>query len=244
LNKADELAKINLELQRSNQELDSFAYAASHDLKEPLRGIHNYSNILIEDYAHLLDAEGLEYLTTLVTLTQRMDTLIDVLLRLSQLGQTELRKQFVDLNDLLVKVIEMFRASRQGENFDIRILKQLPVIECDPVLVSELFTNLISNAFKYNEQSEKWVEIGYFDGEVDKNDTKSPVFYVRDNGIGIQPHHQEIIFRLFKRLHPRDKYGGGTGAGLAIAKKIVQRHGGRIWVESTYGLGSTFLFII
>jgi two-component system, chemotaxis family, sensor kinase Cph1 len=244
LNKADELAKINLELQRSNQELDSFAYAASHDLKEPLRGIHNYSNILIEDYAHLFDAEGLEYLDTLITLTQRMDTLINVLLRLSQLGQTELRTQFVDLNNLLNDLIELFRASRQEENFDIHISQQLPVIECDPVLVNELFTNLISNAFKYNEQSHKCVEIGYQEGEVQQNGTSSPIFYVRDNGIGIQPHHKEIIFRLFKRLHSREKYGGGTGAGLAIAKKIVERHGGKIWVESTYGHGSTFLFIL
>ena len=244
LNKTDELAKINLELQRSNQELDSFAYVASHDLKEPLRGIHNYSNILIEDYAHLFDAEGLDYLNTLVTLTQRMDTLIDVLLRLSQLGQAELRKQFVDLNDLLNNIIEMFRASRPKDNFEIRIPQHLPVIECDPILINELFTNLISNAFKYNEQPHKWVEIGYLEGQIQKNDTPSPVFYVRDNGIGIQPHHQEIIFRLFKRLHPREKYGGGTGAGLAIAKKIVQRHGGKIWVESNYGHGSTFLFIL
>ncbi|BAZ13815.1 multi-sensor signal transduction histidine kinase [Calothrix sp. NIES-4071] len=245
LNKTDELAKINLELQRSNQELDSFAYAASHDLKEPLRGIHNYSNILIEDYAHLLDAEGLEYLNTLVNLTQRMDTLINVLLRLSQIGQTELRKQFVDLNDLLNIVISMFRASRQGENFDIRIPKQLPVIECDPVLVNELFTNLISNAFKYNDQAHKWVEIGYLEEQIQKSvDTTSFVFYVKDNGIGIQPQHQELIFRLFKRLHSKEKYGGGTGAGLAIAKKILQRHGGKIWVESTYGQGSTFFFIL
>lgn len=245
LNKTDELAKINLELQRSNQELDSFAYAASHDLKEPLRGIHNYTNILIEDYAHLLDAEGLEYLYTLVSLTQRMDMLIDVLLRLSQLGQTELKKQFVDLNDLLSMVINMFRASRQGENFDIRIPRLLPVIECDPILVNELFSNLISNAFKYNEQPYKWVEIGYLEEQSQKNvDTTSFVFYVRDNGIGIQPQHQELVFRLFKRLHSREKYGGGTGAGLAIAKKIVERHGGKIWVESTYGHGSTFFFIL
>lgn len=245
LNKTDELARINLELQRSNQELDSFAYAASHDLKEPLRGIHNYSNILIEDYAHSLGAEGLEYLYTLVSLTQRMDMLIDVLLRLSQLGQTELKKQFVDLNDLLSIVVSMFRASRQGEKFDIRIPRPLPVIECDAILVNELFSNLISNAFKYNEQAQKWVEIGYLE-EQSKNcpDTTYEVFYVRDNGIGIQPQHQELVFRLFKRLHSREKYGGGTGAGLAIAKKIVERHGGKIWVESTYGRGSTFFFIL
>ncbi|MBF2066978.1 MAG: GAF domain-containing protein [Calothrix sp. C42_A2020_038] len=248
LTKTDELAKINLELERSNQELDSFAYAASHDLKEPLRGIHNYSNILIEDYAHLFDQEGFEYLTTLVTLTQRMDKLIDVLLRLSQLGQTELRKQPTDLNNLLSQVIKVFRASRQGENFEIRIPKTLPIIECDPILINELFSNLISNSLKYNEQAEKLLEIGYLDisqqTKQQKDIPKSVILYVQDNGIGIYDHHKEIIFRLFKRLHPKEKYGGGTGAGLAIAKKIVERHGGKIWVESTYGQGSTFFFIL
>jgi two-component system, chemotaxis family, sensor kinase Cph1 len=140
----------------------------------------------------------------------------------------------------------MFRASLKRENFDIRIPKALPIIECDAVLVNELFSNLISNGFKYNDSTEKWVEIGYLDTIESQKfvDTTSPVLYVRDNGIGIQPHHQEIIFRLFKRLHSREKYGGGTGAGLSIVKKIIERHGGKIWVESTYGQGSTFFFIL
>jgi two-component system, chemotaxis family, sensor kinase Cph1 len=236
LNKADELAKIILELERSNKELDSFAYAASHDLKEPLRGIHNYSTILLEDYGSLLDAEGIDYLNTLVRLTQRMDSLIDALLRLSQLGQAEIRRQTTDFNQLLGRVLEMFRASRQQKTVDIRIPRPLPTVECD-VLVSEVFTNLISNAFKYSDRTSQWIEVGYLD-------SSPAVFYIRDNGIGIQPHHQETIFRLFKRLHSQEKYGGGTGAGLAIAKKIVERHGGRIWVESIYGEGSTFFFTL
>lgn len=232
INKADELAKINRELEHSNRELDSFAYAASHDLKEPLRGIHNYSTILIEDYAHLLDEEGMDCLNTLVSLTQRMDTLIDVLLRLSQLGQAELRSQPTDLNDVIDKVLEMFRASRKAEHLDIRVPRTLPTIECDRVLINEVFSNLISNSLKYSDRTDKWVEIGYIEPDEKNtkylnnskntksfNNSKSPIFYVRDNGIGIQNHHLETIFRLFKRLHSQEKYGGGAGAGLAIAKK-------------------------
>ncbi|BAZ37927.1 multi-sensor signal transduction histidine kinase [Calothrix sp. NIES-4101] len=255
IHKADELAKINLELERSNHELDSFAYAASHDLKEPLRGIHNYSTILIEDYAHLLDAEGVGCLNTLVSLTQRMDALIDVLLRLSQLGQAELRSQPTDLNIVVDAVCEMFRASRKLESFDILIPRSLPTILCDTVLINEVFSNLIGNALKYNDHTKKWVEVGFFASpeEIPENLHNSPnhrqygkfpVFYIRDNGIGIKSRHQEIIFRLFKRLHSQEKYGGGTGAGLAIAKKIIERHGGTIWVDSTDGKGSTFLFTL
>ncbi len=264
INKANELAKINRELEytnreleHTNRELDSFAYAASHDLKEPLRGIHNYSTILIEDYAHLLDSEGIDCLNTLVSLTQRMDTLIDVLLRISQLGQAELRSQSTNLNDVVDQVLSMFRASRKPEQLDIRIPRTLPTIECDRVLINEVFSNLIGNALKYNVRTKKWIEIGYIEPNEKNtkylnnskntksfNNSTSPIFYVRDNGIGIQTHHLENIFRLFKRLHSQEKYGGGAGAGLAIAKKIIERHSGIIWVESTYGEGSTFLFTL
>ncbi|BAY08649.1 ATP-binding protein [Calothrix sp. NIES-2098] len=237
LSKADELAKINLELERSNRELASFAYAASHDLKEPLRGIYNYSTILLEDYAHILDDEGIEYLETVVTLSVRMETLINALLRLAQLGKAKLRKQATDFNELLNQLIDVFRASRQDSALvDIRIPRPLPTIQCDAVLVNEVFSNLISNALKYNDKAEQWVEVGYL------KLNEQPVFYVRDNGIGIPEHHRETIFRLFKRLHTQEKYGGGVGAGLAIVKKIVELHNGQIWVESTLGVGSTFYF--
>ncbi|WP_017316628.1 ATP-binding protein [Mastigocladopsis repens] len=253
LSKADELAKINLELERSNHELASFAFAASHDLKEPLRGIYNYSSILLEDYAQLLDEDGIEYLQTVVSLSQRMETLINSLLRLSQLGQAKLHLQATDLNELLHRVMNLLRASRPQAKFDIRIARPLPRIECDPVLVSEVFSNLIVNAFKYNDKPEKWVEIGYLDTDeqpekallqLQQQTSVQPVFYIRDNGIGIPEHHHQTIFRLFKRLHSQEKYGGGAGAGLAISKKIIERHGGRIWVESTVGDGSVFYFTL
>jgi two-component system, chemotaxis family, sensor kinase Cph1 len=248
LNKADELAQINQELQRRNQELDSFAYAASHDLKEPLRGIYNYSQIVLEDYGHLLDEEGIDYLQSVIALSQRMDVLISVLLQFSQLGQTALSMKPTDLNEILRRIVEVFLASRPDVTLDIRIPRTLPVVTCDSILISELFTNLISNAFKYNDKAEPWVEIGYRDIEPSDGEAGATfaglIFYVRDNGIGIQDHHREKIFRLFKRLHAQDKYGGGAGAGLAIAQKIIDRHNGRIWLESTLSEGTTFYFTL
>ncbi|WP_244329102.1 ATP-binding protein [Tolypothrix sp. PCC 7910] len=242
LRKADELAKMNVELQRSNDELDAFAYIASHDLKEPLRGIHHYSSFLIEDYGNTLDEEGKSRLRTLIRLTQRMENLIDSLLHFSRLGRVELDIQPTDLNDLVQRVLDVLSARIQESGAVIRIPRPLPTIMCDRVQVSEIFTNLIANGIKYNDKSEIWVEVGYLDPVSIYQ--QSTTFYVRDNGIGIRDRHFESIFRIFKRLHGPTQYGGGTGAGLTIAKKVVERHGGNIWVESTYGEGSTFYFTL
>lgn len=242
---ADNLAKINLELERSNVELDSFAYIASHDLKEPLRGIHNYSNFLMEDYAEVLDADGVAKLSTVVRLTQRMEDLINSLLHYSQLGRTELSRQSTNLNKVVRQVIDTSRISHPQSLIEFRFPCPLPTIRCDPTQISELFTNLLTNAIKYNDKSEKWVEIGFT--ESGKGNFKDPLlytFYVRDNGIGIPPQHLKRVFQIFKRLHTQDQYGGGTGAGLTIVQKIVERHGGKIWVESTLGEGSTFYFVL
>ncbi len=254
LHKADELAKINIELERSNNELDAFAYIASHDLKEPLRGIHNYSSFLIEDYADVLNEEGISKLQTLVRLTQRMEDLIDSLLHFSRLGRVELLMQKTNLNELVTNIIDILNISQKRTKVDIRIPQPLPVIRCDRVQVSEVFSNLLSNALKYNDKPDKWVEIGFFHSphalehqqhqEDGGKAEQTIVFYVRDNGIGIREKHLDTIFRIFKRLHAPNRYGGGTGAGLTIAKKIVERHDGKIWVESTYGEGSTFYFTL
>lgn len=252
LHKADELAKINRELERSNQELDSFAYAASHDLKEPLRGIHNYSTLLLKGYSHVLDETGNNRLQTLLRLTRRMELLIDVLLKFSRLGQDELHVYPTDLNSLVNQVVDDLQINQQGHTLDIRIPRPLPIVDCDPVLIQEVFVNLLTNAIKYTDQTQPWVEIGYL--ETDKlpvptstdrqRHDSTTTLYVRDNGIGIRDRHLETIFRLFKRLHEQHLYGGGTGAGLTIAKKIIERHGGQIWVESVYGKGSTFYFTL
>ncbi|MBE7383512.1 MAG: GAF domain-containing protein [Leptolyngbya sp. SIO1E4] len=252
LKKADELARLNRELQHSNRELASFAYVAAHDLKEPLRGIYNYANILVEDYSAVLDAEGLDYLNEIQAFSQRMETLINALLRIAQLRQTELQLHTTDLNEVLARAADVVQASQPETAFDVRIPRSLPQIQCDPVLVSEVFRNLISNAIKYNNQPEKWIEVGYQDMATDTSAessdaalglARSPqVFYVRDNGIGISKKHQSMVFKLFKRLHPQEFYGGGVGVGLAIVSQIIERHGGRIWVESDAREGSTFFF--
>jgi two-component system, chemotaxis family, sensor kinase Cph1 len=245
LRQADELALMNLELKRSNEELDSFAYIASHDLKEPLRGIHNYANFLMEDYGEILNEDGTKKLKTLVRLTQRMEDLLNSLLHFSRLGRAEPIRKEVNLNDLVQQAIATLTIARPQDWVEFRIPRPLPTIECDRSQINELFTNLISNSIKYNDKDRKWVEIGFLETEDRETLTPHPItFYVRDNGIGISQEYFEQIFQIFRRLHGRDEFGGGTGAGLTIARKIVERHGGKMWVESELDRGSTFYFTL
>ncbi|MEI6043546.1 MAG: ATP-binding protein [Chloroflexota bacterium] len=247
LHQVDELAKLNQELVRSNNELDSFAYIASHDLKEPLRGLHNYSSFLIEGYADKLDEEGQAKLQTLMRLTQRMEDLIDSLLHFSRVGRVDFSVKTTDLNEVVHQLLDMLSARLEQDHVEIRLPRPLPVIKCDQVRVSEVFNNLVTNALKYNDKAEKWIEIGFQEPENPPNagEQRAPViFYIRDNGIGIREKHFDSIFRIFKRLHARDEFGGGIGIGLTIVRKIIERHGGKIWLESTYGKGTTFYFTL
>jgi PAS domain S-box-containing protein len=250
---AAQLQERNTALTRSNQELDDFAYIASHDLKEPLRGIHNYASFLVEDYRHVLDEEGQAKLETLKTLTKRMDALLDSLLEFSRVGRVDFALKETDLNKVVAGVLDSLRITVQERGLEVRIPRPLPTVRCDHVRVGEVFRNLITNAIKYNDKPHPWIEIGESTGaglQGPAADSRSGanrtarIMYVRDNGIGIRDQHRENIFRIFKRLHPRDKFGGGTGVGLTIVKKIVERHGGRIWVDSVYGEGTTFYFTL
>jgi two-component system, chemotaxis family, sensor kinase Cph1 len=238
LTKADDLARINLELQQKNNELEAFAFAASHDLQEPLRGIYNFANLLLKHNLQDLDPTGQSRLQTIMRLARRMETLVEALLRFSRLGQKQLQLQPVNLNPLVAKVLEVIQASRPEQPPEIHIPHPLPTLVCDPVLISEVFTNLLSNACKYTDQPQAKIEIGYL------ATAHPPTLYVKDNGIGIRPRHLDTVFRLFKRLHEQALYGGGTGVGLTISRKIIERHGGKIWVESTYGAGATFYFTL
>ena len=243
------LSQLNTELERSNDELDSFAYVASHDLKEPLRGIHNYSLFLLEDYADRLDTEGVSKLQTLVRLSQRMEALIESLLQISRVGRQELTIREFDLNELLAEVLDLLAPSLEQTGTTVNVLQPLPTLRCDPVRLREVYINLLTNAMRYNDKFEKHVEIG-----VAPTDMQSPkglvsssefhIMYVKDNGIGIDSRHHERIFRIFKRLHSQEKYGGGTGIGLAIVKKMVEKHGGELWIDSTPGHGTTFYFTV
>jgi chemotaxis family two-component system sensor kinase Cph1 len=218
-------------------------------LKEPLRGIHNYSIFLLEDYAELLDEEGVSKLQTLVRLSQRMESLIDSLLQLSRVGRLDLEVQPTDLNQLVAEVRELLQPRLEQTNTTLEVSGTLPTIMADSTRLREVFNNLISNALKYNDKPEKLVVIGEAPAsKVGARGFANPedyyVFYVQDNGIGIDPRHHEAIFRIFKRLHAQDKFGGGTGAGLAIARKMVEKHDGELWVESVVGQGTTFYFSI
>jgi PAS domain S-box-containing protein len=235
------LAALNAELERSNAELDAFAYVASHDLKEPLRGIHNYACFLLEDHGGKLDADGIAKLQTLMRLTQRMESLINALLHYSHIGRQPLALRPTSLQQALEAALEMVAQRVEESRIEVRVPRPLPTAVVDEALMSDVFCNFIVNAIKYNDRTDKWVEIGYLDAPVEGGQL---VFYIRDNGIGIPPKHHASIFRIFKRLHGRDEYGGGTGAGLTIVKKIIERHGGRIWVESAPGEGTTFFFTV
>lgn len=243
-----ELAERNRQLADSNRELDDFAYIASHDLKEPLRGIHNYAGFLAEDYAALLDDEGRERLATMMRLTKRLERLIDTLLHYSRVGRVDLAVSDVDLGELVAEVVDSLAPSLAADGGAVEV-GPLPTVRCDRARIGEVFRNLIVNGIKYNERDDKRVEIGASPpgtpgGGVTPGLEEGPVLWVRDNGIGIAPRHRDVVFEIFKRLHPRDAYGGGSGAGLTIVKKVVERHGGRIWLDSEPGTGSTFYFTL
>ncbi|WP_201981270.1 ATP-binding protein [Hymenobacter rubidus] len=247
--RATGLALLNAELERSNDELDSFAYVASHDLKEPLRGIHNYSIFLLEDYADQLDAEGVSKLQTLVRLSQRMESLIESLLTLSRVGRTDLSVEVTDLNEALADVMDLLQPRIEQTHTTVEVPEPLPAIRCDRIRLREVFNNLLTNAMRYNDRPEKRITVGQAPANIrgpkgTGNPTDFHVFYVQDNGIGIDPRHHENIFKIFKRLHSQEKYGGGTGAGLAIAKKMIEKHNGELWVSSLTGQGATFYFSI
>lgn len=235
-----QLEVVNEKLARSNSELDWFAYIASHDLKEPLRGIQNYAKFLSEDYADRLDDDGRHKLNTLVRLGSRMEALLDGLLSYSRLGRIDMAIQTTDLNRVVEEATDLLLPAIQREGVSIRIPRALPTLRCDRPRVGEVFFNLVSNALKYADKADRWVEVGYCDAEAGRPLT----LYVRDNGIGIQERYFDAIFDMFRRLHTRDKFGGGTGVGLAIVRKIIERHGGRIWIESTPGEGTTFFFTL
>jgi len=236
--KAEALQKLNAELTHRNQELDAFTYIASHDLKEPLRGISNYAQFLMEDYNETLGVEGRQQLATIQRLIQRMEDLLNSLLHYSRVERHEITQSDFSLKQVVQEALDQLQGRLQTEHVQIHLPQSLPSVRGDRTQLAEVFTNLLSNALKYNDKAEKWVEVGV------QNTTNSrlPIFYVRDNGIGISPEHREKVFEIFRRLHPRDAYGGGTGAGLTIVKKIIERHGGRIWLESVPGEGTTFFF--
>ena len=230
-------------VERSNQELDDFAYIASHDLKEPLRGLANNAMFLKEDYGTKIDEAGVKRLHRMTFLCHRMERLVDDLLYFSRLGRQELAIQSADLNVMIDDIKAMMEVALHEQNVTITVPEPLPVVVCDVPRVTEVFRNLISNGIKYNRNEPKRIEIGITHRTMDCGPPEQ-VFYVRDNGVGIAPEFHNDIFRIFKRLNEEDEAVKGTGVGLTFVKKIVERHHGRIWVDSALGNGSTFYFTL
>lgn len=233
-----ELERLNEELKHSNEELDDFVYIVSHDLKEPLRGINNFSSFIAEDYKDKLNNEGKEQLDILRMLSQRMEALINDLLIYSHAGRSELEFQPQNINEIVEEKMRLLSAYLKENNATVTIENPLPTIKCDKSRIGVVFQNLIENAVKYNTNKTKTVKIAY------RELRDSYEFSIADNGIGVPAYEYNNIFKIFKRLHERNDFGGGTGMGLTLIKKIVERHHGRIWLNSTVNEGTTFYFTI
>ncbi|MBK8659245.1 MAG: PAS domain S-box protein [Bacteroidetes bacterium] len=230
------LEERSKELERSNADLETFAFVSSHDIQEPLRMISNYMQLLKRRYTGKLDADADEYIEYANRGAIMLSQLIRDLLSYSRITRTEIVKSVIDVNELMKDVIN--HLSVQIKEKDARVMYQeLGTISCDRNLILLVFQNLVSNGIKYNQNPKPEVSI------LCKYLGREKLFVITDNGIGIAPEHQERIFEPFHRLHTKSEYPG-TGLGLSICKKIVERHNGKIWLESTPGQGTTFYFTL
>jgi PAS domain S-box-containing protein len=225
-------------LEDANKELAAFSYSVSHDLRAPLRGLQGFSEALLEDYGDKLDERGLDYLHRVSDAAGRMGQLIDELLELSRVSRTELRRQRIELAPLVMRHFEEMQRLDPDRKVAIRTHPVPPAIG-DERLISLVIQNLIENAWKFTrQQPNALIEFGT-DGSRDG----FPVYYIRDNGAGFDPQYSEKLFGAFERLHAESEFPG-TGVGLAIVQRIIQRHGGEIWADAALGQGATFHFTL
>jgi len=229
--------RITCQLEEKVREMDDFSHVVSHDLKEPLRAIDAFSGFLLEDYAPLLGDQGAHYVRLVKGAAGRMKNLINDLLALASLSRKNAVLQQVDLSQILINVQKDLEFLISQKNAEICISPSLPMVFANPIQVEEIFKNLVSNAIKFNTSGAPRVEIGVQEKEAVYS------FSIKDNGIGIDPRYFQQIFGLFKRLHLQEEFEG-TGAGLAICKKLIESYGGTIWLESELGKGSTFFFTL
>jgi hypothetical protein len=232
----EQATRHSQELARSNAELERFAYVASHDLQEPLRTLGSYAKLLSRRYSGQLDDKGNRFIQYIQEEVLRMQALINDLLLYSRVGRQPQNFAPCDCAVVLDIVVRGLEGAIANSGATIARC-ELPTILADETQMVQLFQNLIGNAIKYRSQEPPVVQVGALDQE------GQWLFWVHDNGIGIDPKYAERIFAIFQRLHTQEEYSG-TGIGLAIAAKIVERHGGRIWVESEVGKGATFYFTI
>jgi len=243
----EELARLNeeleqrveertAELERSNRDLEEFAYVSSHDMQEPLRKIANFSEMLAKQYQGQLDEQADRYFGYVTDGAKRMQALINDLLNYSRVGRAEFPLIAASLDDILKGTLNDLHALIKENHAKISH-GPLPTLKVNPYQIGQLLQNLITNAIKFHGDQPPRIHLSA------RQEGKEWVISVRDNGIGFEPQYAEGIFKVFKRLHAKEQYPG-TGIGLAICKKIIERHGGRIWAESEPGRGATFHFTI
>jgi PAS domain S-box-containing protein len=233
---ADLAGKVE-ETLAANKELEAFSYSVSHDLRAPLRAIDGFSRLALEEYGGVLGAEGNRLLNVVRSSTQKMGQLIDDLLQFSRLGRQELEMTQVEMTDLARDAVEEHRRDDPSRAVEVRI-DPLPRIRGDRALLRQVWANLVSNAYKYSRlNSAARIEIG-----ADRVNGEE-VYRVRDNGVGFDMQYADKLFGVFQRLHSKKEFEG-TGVGLAIVQRVIQRHHGRVWADSRLGEGATFYFAI
>jgi signal transduction histidine kinase len=234
---AAKIERSRVALEEANGELAAFSYSVSHDLRAPVRAVAGYGRMLEEDYGDRLDGDGKRFLLTIRAEARRMGRLIDDLLAFSKLTRTEVTDAAVDMRSLACEVVEQIRRDPMETAAQFHI-GELPTARGDRPMLRQVFTNFISNAVKFSGRMEQpVVEIG---GERRNGDN---VYWVRDNGVGFDMRYAGKLFGVFQRLHRSDEFEG-TGVGLAIVQRVVARHGGRVWAESSPGAGASFFFTL
>lgn len=224
-----------LQLERVNMELEAFSYSISHDLRTPLRAINGYAVMLQEDYEEKLDSEGNRIIRNIITNAKMMGQLIDDLLAFSRLGKKELMRKQVDMQLLVTTTAEELLQYEPEGKYQINI-GSLPPVEADQGMIKQVMVNLIGNAIKYSSKNNNpIVEVGYEDRESDT------VYYVKDNGVGFDMTYVNKLFGVFQRLHSQEEFEG-NGVGLALVKRIIEKHNGKVWGEGVENIGATFYF--
>ena len=225
------------QLETANKELEAFSYSVSHDLRAPLRHISGFSQILMEEFGSTLDPSAQHYLERIQAGAQKMGLLVDELLNLARVGRHALRLQPTRLNAMVAEVIAILQPDCEGRQVEWMIA-DLPAVECDPVLVKQVFQNLLANALKFTRpRARAVIEVSH------KEEDGQPVFMVRDNGVGFSMKYVDKLFGVFQRLHSAEEFEG-TGIGLVTVQRIVHKHGGRVWAEGELDKGAAFYFTL
>lgn len=239
-----ERKKAEIKIKHLNQELEAFTYSVSHDLRAPLRSVTGYTQILKEDFGHILDPEGHKLIHIILSNAKRMGQLVDDLLDFSRMGRKELVRANVNMNELVQDILQELTAQENGRKLNIRVMPLDPS-KADLSMLRQVWTNLISNALKYSSKKEVTeIEIGSRWTDARMQDGQEEIcYYISDNGAGFDMQYANKLFGVFQRLHKMNEFEG-TGVGLALVKRIIQRHGGRVWAEGKINEGAKFYYTL